>query len=111
MNLPSIKTLALVFGHNAKQARAVLDMTRAQLEQLPVGAGRVAECYHAPKTYDIRLHCLNAICDGAYGVEAFQLNDGSYCDYLNTGGPYAPTLLRLHGRYRVASWGDIAERN
>jgi hypothetical protein len=111
MYFPSIKTLATVFGPNAKQARAILEMNRWQLEQLDAGDARIRECYCAPKTYDIRLHCLNAICDDAYGVEAFQLKDGSYCDYLNTGDTYAPTLMRVHGRYRVASWGDIAERN
>ncbi len=109
MNLPSIKTLAQVFASNAKAARAILEMTRAQLEELPAGAARVAECYHAPTTADIRMHCLDALGE-SHGVESFELRDGSHCDYLNTGDTYTATLLRVHGRYRVACWGDIAER-
>ena len=111
MNLPSIKTLSAVFGDRASEARTILEMNRAALEALPAGAARVAECCHPPKTYDLRLTCLDAICDGSFGVEGFRLRDGTYCDYLNTGDTYAPTLLHVHGRYRVACWGDIAERH
>ena len=109
MRLPSIKTLNQVFGDKAKQARTILEMARNELEALPAGAARVAECYHAPSTADIRLHCLNALGESS-GVEAFELRDGSRCYYLNTGDTYTATLLRVHGRYRVACWGDIAEK-
>lgn len=109
MNLPSIKTLRAVFGDRAKEARAILEMTRAELETLPAGAKRVAECYHPPKTWDVRMECLNAICDGAFGVESVQVRD-EWLTYLNTGDPYTPTLIYWRGRYRVACWGDIVER-
>ena len=109
MRLPSIKTLNQVFGDKAKQARAILEMTRSQLENLPAGAARVAECYHAPSTADVRMHCLDALGESS-GVESFELRDGSYCDYLNTGDTYSPTLIRVHGHYRVGCWGDIAEK-
>ena len=109
MKLPSIKTLSAVFGDKAREARRILEMTRSELESLPAGAARVHECYHPPKTYDLRLTCLNALGE-SYGVEGFRLRDGSYCDYLNMGDPYTPTLLRVHGRYRVTCWGDVAER-
>lgn len=108
MRLPSIKTLTLVFGDKARQARAILEMSRAELEKLPAGAARVAECYHPPKTYDLRLTCLDALGE-SYGVESFELRNGSYCDYLNTGDTYSPTLMRVNGVYRVGCWGDIAE--
>lgn len=111
MNLPSIKTLRQVFDHRAKEARAILEMTRAQLEELPAAADMLRRCYGSPRTCDIRMVCLDAICEGSHGVEAFQLRDGSYCDYLNTGDTYNVTLLRVHGRYRVCCWGDIAERH
>lgn len=110
MRTPSIKTLRRVFGDKASIAKSILQMTRVQLLELPAGAARVAECYHAPKTYDIRLHCLDAL-GASYGVESFELRNGTYCDYLNTGDTYTPTLLRVNGNYRVACWGDIAERN
>lgn len=110
MNLPSIKTLRQIFADKAPQARAILEMTRAQLEALPAGAARVAECYHSPSNADVRMHCLNALGESS-GVESFgPLRDGSRCTYLNTGDTYTPTLVRVCGRYRVACWGDIAER-
>lgn len=109
MTLPSIKTLRQVFGDKAREARSILEMRRAQLEALPAGAARVAECHHAPSTADIRMHCLDAL-GASSGVESFELRDGSHCDYLNTGDTYTPTLLRVRTRYRVACWGDIAER-
>ena len=106
MNLPSIKTLHQVFGDKAREARAILEMSRAQLEALPAGAARVAECYHAPSTADVRMHCLDALGESS-GVESFELRDGSHCDYLNTGDTYPATLRRVHGRDRVACWGDV----
>lgn len=107
--LPSVRTLRAVFGEQAKQARAVLEMSRAQLEALPAGLSRVQECYSPPATYDLRMTCLNALGE-TYGVEAFQVRDGTWCDYLNVGDPYRSTVVRLRGRYRVACWGDIVER-
>jgi len=105
---PSVRTLRAVFGGNAKQARAILESPRAYLEALPAGAARVAECYNSPSTLDLRLACLNAI-GGTFGVEVFDTRAGT-CWYLNAGDTYTPTLLFFRGRYRVACWGDIAER-
>lgn len=107
--LPSVRTLRAVFGDNAKQARAILEMSRDQLEALPAGQSRVQECYNPPATYDLRMTCLNALGE-TYGVEAFQVDDGTWCDYLNVGDPYRSTLVRFRGRYRVACWGDIVEK-
>lgn len=108
MNKPSIKTLARVFA-DPRLARKILEMSRSELEQLPAGAARVRECYHPPKTYDIRLECLNAIDPGLHGVESFDTKQGP-CYYLNAGDTYTDTLIYFQGRYKVACWGDIAER-
>jgi hypothetical protein len=110
MNLPSIKTLSAVFGDKASEARKILEMTRSELEALPAGAARVRECYHPPKTYDLRLTCLDALGE-SYGVEAFHTSRGELVYYLNAGDTYAPTVIRFQGRYRVACWGDIAEKH
>jgi hypothetical protein len=117
MRLPSVKTLRAVFGDKAKEARRILEMSRAELETLPAGAARVRECYHPPRTWDVRLHCLDALGE-TYGLEAFETTKrdtwgaGSpmWCNYLNAGDTYAPTVIYFGGRYRVAAWGDIAER-
>lgn len=109
-NIPSIKTLAQVFGDKAPEARRILKMPRAQLEALPAGAARVRECYNPPQTWDVRMHCLAALdVPGLFGLEACGNREGEYMDYLNTGESYAPTLVYWRGRYRVASFGDIVE--
>ena len=108
--LPSVKTLREVFGDNASEARRVLEMTRAELvANYPAAQARVDECYHPPTTADVRLHILNEIA-GTFGVEAFETRREGWCDYLNAGDSYAPTLVRFRGRYRVTTCGDIAER-
>lgn len=114
MNLPSIKTLETVFGDNARHARAVLEMKREELFGLTGAAGaavlaRDRECYHTPNTVDLKLQALNVLA-GTMGDEAFQLRDGTWCYYLNAGDTYSTTLIWLHGRWRVACWGDVAER-
>ena len=115
--LPSIKTLESAFPGRGKELRQALKMTRSQLAEHPVGAARIAECYHPPKTYDIRLHVLDSIAE-ACGVEYIAHRDDSFTEvygleYLNTGDPYVSTIIYDHrvSRYRVASWGDIVERH
>lgn len=107
--LPSVRTLRAVFGDNAKHARAILEMSRRELEELPAGAARVQECYNPPATSDLRLTCLDALA-GTHGVDAFETRHG-WCEYLNAGDTYSVTLVRYRGRYRVTTWGDIAERD
>jgi hypothetical protein len=110
---PSIKTLRRIFGANAADAKRILEMTRAQLLQLPAGAARERECYHPPQTWDIRMECLNALGDfsGVEGIDITVRGERVGVEYLNAGDTYAPTLCRIGGRYRVCSWGDIAERD
>jgi hypothetical protein len=106
---PSIQTLRAVFGDNAPAAKRILQMNRAELEETEAGRARIAECWHAPATWDLRMHALDALA-GTHGVEGFRLRNGC-CEYLNAGDTYAPTLLRVRGHYRVGTWGDIAERH
>lgn len=108
MRLPSIKTLSQVFN-DPKQARAILEMSRAQLLALPAGAARARECLNPPKTYDVRMHCLNAIDAGLHGLESVRSRTDEYAGYLNTGDSYAPTLIYWRGVYRVQSVGNFVE--
>ena len=105
---PSIKTLKIIFGENAARAKAILRMNRYQLIATPVGMRQFNDCYHPLTTQDIRMECLNELGDFS-GVEWFDTKKGG-CMYLNAGDTYTPTLVRHNGVYRVASWGDIAER-
>lgn len=107
-NMPSIKTLALAFPDNAREARAVLKMNRDQLESHPVGAARVKECYHVPMNWDLRLHILNSV-GSFHGVELIEGTRGEWVEYLNAGDTYTPTIIYWRGRYRVQSVGDFIE--
>ena len=108
--LPSVKTLQSVFGDKAKEARFILEMSRDQLEELPAGSARVRECYNRPPTWEVRMSCLDALGE-TYGIEGFQLQDGSWVYYLNSGDTYNPTLIYWRGRYQVRDWGSIVERH
>lgn len=107
-HLPSIKTLELAFADNAKDARRVLEMTREEMENHPIGAARVRECYHTPQNYDVRLSILNVL-GGFHGIEALEGTRGEWAPYLNAGDCYAPTVIYWRGRYRVQSLGDFVE--
>ena len=107
--IPSVKTLRSVFGERARDARRILEMTRSELEQHPVGAERVRECYHAPTTLDVRMTVLDSIAE-THGVEGVQLRCGEWLTYLNAGDTYTATLLYWRGSYRVGDWGSIVER-
>ena len=106
--LPSVRTLRAVFGEHAKQARAILEMTRGELDNLPTPQALVMT-YHPPHTSQLRLCLLDELAT-THGVEAFQVRGGDWCEYLNAGDTYAATLILFRGRYRVACWGDIVER-
>lgn len=108
MRLPSVKTLSEVFN-DAKQARKIMEMSRSELSATDAGAKRLHECFHPPKTYDLRLHVLNSIESGLHGVESIESTSGEYADYLNTVDIYAPTLIYWRGNYRVQSLGDFIE--
>jgi len=108
MKLPSVKTLALCF-EDPKQARAILKMQHKELAQHPAGKARINECYHAPKWYDVRLHVLDSIDNGMFGVESIESTNGEYADYLNSGDTYTPTIIYWRDSYRVQSLGDFIE--
>lgn len=108
MRFPSIATLSRVFD-NAREARKRLTMPYSELRQLPAAQARIGECYKPPKKYDVRMHCLNAIDSGLFGLEAIEFSNGEHADYLNTGDFYADTLLYWRGSYRVQSVVDFVE--
>lgn len=109
-SLKALQTLPDVDAEKARALKALLTARRAVLEAHSAGAARVAECWAAPTTPDLRLTCLNAEL-GTYGVEAFWTTKGELVEYLNAGDPYVRTIVRFRGAYRVACWGDIAERH
>ncbi len=113
--IPGVARLRAVFGDNARKARKVLEMTRAQLIETDAGDKRVRECHNPPETWDIRMHVLNAMEDSNggwfFGLETVALGNGELVEYLNTGDTYAATVYRWRGNYHVGSWGDLVERH
>ena len=87
MKTPSIKTLKLIFGDNAKKAK---------------------EIFKTPKTYDLRMYALNMLAEG-FGVESIESTQGEYASYLNMGDTYNITIVYWRGNYRVQSIGDFVE--
>ena len=84
-------------------------MSRAELSAQPAGAARIRECYHHPKWWDVRLHCLDAIGPGLYGLDGMTSIDGEHAEYLNAGDTYNDTIIYWRGSYRVQSVGDFVE--
>ena len=107
MRKPSIKTLSAIC-ENPKAMRDVFEMSREQLMETEAGKARCTECYHAPKTYDLRLHVLNKT--GVFhGFDTMRATSGAYADYINSGDIYTPTIIYWNGTYRVQSVGDFVE--
>ena len=107
MITPSIKALRTITSDltAARRAKAILNMSRAELEVLPAAAARIRECYNPPSTPDLRMTVLDdLLC--THGVEAFRLRDGSNVMYLNAGDTYTPTIVRMRGNYYVRDWGS-----
>lgn len=65
-------------------------------------------CYNWPSQMDIKLEIANVII-GGHGVEGTETPDG-WITYVNLGDPYIKTILHFDGAYKLATWGDIAER-
>lgn len=107
MRTPSIETLTGVFNE-PKEAKRIFRMSHAELCEHAAGAKRANECYHPPKTYDIRLRVLNSIEPSMYGVETINIGN-EYADYLNVGETYQRTVIYWRGNYRVQSVGDFIE--
>ena len=108
MKTPSIKTLSQVFT-DAKQAKKILQMTRAELLELPAVQWRMKNCLNPPANYDLRLTALNSIDSAVFGVESIKSEKGEYASYINTGDVYNTTIIYWHQNYRVQSLGDFIE--
>lgn len=110
MRKPTVKSLAVVFGDNAKQARKVLEMDKAQLTVAFDEAGLNKGYHNTPSKKDMRMLLLDKLADTS-GVEAVALGNGEIVDYLNSGDTYTPTLVFWRGNYLVTDWGTLVERH
>ena len=107
MRYPSIKTLSAIFD-DPKTARGILDGSIDPELVSKAARDYVAQCYHAPPDYLVKLYALDELGD-FFGVEYTEHpTQGFY--YLNAGDTYAPTLVRRGAnRYQVTTIGDVIE--
>jgi hypothetical protein len=112
MNKPSIKTLERAFPGKGRALRALLDSEKA-VRAHPAAIERERTAYHPHQLGTLRMEALSAVA-GCYGVEHVQAGDhvnSPGFDYLNTGDPYTPTIVRFYGgRYIVCDIGTLIER-
>jgi hypothetical protein len=108
MRMPTVKTLQSIPDADHKRMREILKMTRTELLCIPVCEARDSECYHPPKTWDLRMAALNEAAR-TFGYESCESENREYAEYLNTGDSYVPTIIYWRGRYRVQSVGDFIE--
>lgn len=78
-------------------------------ETVPETAAWVRQCYNRPRASELQLHAADILL-GNHGVEGFELPDGSFLSYSNTGDSYDYTVVRLHGEFRASTWADELER-
>lgn len=114
---PSIKRLMEAFSIDAKRAGLVRSLikrepgTRTWDRNLFPESNRYFDrCRIAPRYSERVLHCLNEVL-GMHGVEVITRDGNVVAKYLNSGDTYTPTLMRINGRFQIASVGDYAERN
>lgn len=116
MNLPSVKTLSRIFPENAKLARQIFGMSRADFLNgescAPFDAVKdmVRTSYNPQfiKPYVLKMTALNTL-GGFHGVECVASTREEFADYLNAGDVYNETIIFWRGRYRVQSLGDFIE--
>jgi hypothetical protein len=115
-NYPSIRAIAAglnITGGEARVIREVIDGTLDPCDVSPAADAYRRQCHNPPDRYLLKLYAINELIKGS-GVEYLQPAEGSRSpgvEYVNLGDPYVTTVLRIAGgRYRIACWGDLAER-
>lgn len=117
MRAPHPKSLMAIPGmtqEKASKVRAAIkadeDTLLALAEDYPKTREWLRKCHNQPSPANIRLKLLNEVLE-TFGVEAIFNGESLVATYLNQGDSYTPTLiLYASGTWRVACWGDIAER-
>ena len=113
MNIPSVKSLRMVFGEKAGEARRLISGQSSPMQYESVQVW-IKACVHTPDTQALVMEALDELAD-TYGVEYVAEGKGPKSpsfEYLNTGDSHAPTLIRFEasGRYAVSSFGSVIEK-
>ena len=113
MSRPGPAAIERAFPGQGKELARILRMTRAELEETPAGAARIAECYNPPGSVDLRMTVFAAVADGACGWESADTRARYYpLRYVNVGDEYLSTLTWRRGRrggwrYRIECPADV----
>lgn len=113
-NFPSVKTLEdslYIDRGTAVKVREIMQSRTRQpiLEQFPGIAEYTRACYNSPGFNYIKMLAIDTLLN-THGVESFRTRKGAL-EYCNAGDTYAATVIYYQGRFRVACWGDIVERD
>jgi hypothetical protein len=109
-----MKNLKNIEGLTAEQIETVQGLIDGSIdpeqERFPRTSLWVRSCYHRPKQKEIILSAIDETIE-TFGVEGFELSDGTFVSYCNTGDSYAATVVLMNGQFQVASWGDLVEQD
>ncbi len=99
MNTPSVKALREAFGQWLLPGQATM------IKRIMDGPGKDDDGLTRMQRIDRIL--------GTHGVEYQSAGSNkrspAFC-YLNSGDTYAVTILKINGRFKIGTWGDIVER-
>jgi hypothetical protein len=109
---PSVNTLMRLRGVHAGNVQQIRQLMKGELSPETV----LGEDFYS-HGYGFHLGLVERVMDaidvllGTRGVEGLTTRRGRYL-YCNTGETYEATVVRCtsRGTWRVATWGDIAER-
>lgn len=116
---PTVKRLVRDLDIDVEQATAVRGLIKGDIdpETITSVADWLAQCYNRPSDDELILCAIDSVL-GTFGTEAIWDDDEmtpAYA-YCNTGDGYNLTIMWKReewgtGRFIVAAWADIAERN
>lgn len=117
--IPSVKTLQSAFPHlpteHTALLRAIMRGTAPKICKsckADMPSDRLCGYFHDGQHRYSRMTRIDAVL-GTYGVEYIPAGNNTKSPaihYCNAGDPYATTILKVNGHFRVGCWGDLVER-
>lgn len=118
MNVPSAKRISKVMRVPMANARLAWKLMKGRIspesiEHFPRTYKWAMQCYNYPKHSEMVMEALNEVLEG-FGVGVVgDFNDYPpkiEFEYINTGETYAPTIVKIKGKYILTSCGDMIEK-
>ena len=111
MKSPSVKALEVVFGADAKKAKAIFKFSRKELEEHPANEELIRLSHGKHDVAYLILRALNHLGEreGCCGVEYKSTDRDIFAEYINVGDTYVDTIIYWQGNFRVQCLGDFTE--